>query len=797
MAGADKYVQVPAGAMDDILRVVSQGTPTTFSEDVGQYYDTANVRYTQDRSSLNYNGPNSFGGYTTDYDNSPARWAVSYYNNGIRHYVLSDSNLLTEAQSPEWANVAGQQTGNVGLNIVAPTGYIPQTDFVSYNGSVAYHPNTPVGDDTRWVTASDGVPVNSGGGSVTFYSDKDFQGGSIPPYEATYQADYEGVISPEDFYSSVRVGPGTRVWVWTDTNEGGASTLLTSDVSLLNGTFNDTISWIRVEQFKHFTLYEDWNDYLYNWTSTRRDITDTRLQLSYQFVTKPKDIYDLRPKFETGESTVKVVNEKSVTQWQTQNITESQTVLTSSRNSQDAGSALQGAFGDPSIVATNTVTISAGNDVAIHAIVQSTGSDQSLSITAGRDALVNGLVPDGAPAGTLPAIATLLADGKITINAGRDATLGAASKVVVDSDNVLGTLSEVSVTAGRDAIVSGEVTTLDKVTVTAPGDITLTGNVTATHLIQATAGTDGIGSIIGDINTQLTTFGSQIILTAGGTSGNITLTDSALTGSPITGFTSLTALGGQISQTGGTVTGKQFKARAKDGITANTVVSEYDVQNSGIGNLTLLNIGNVSFVSPLTTSNGAIGVTVFGDATVGSVTGNQNVTFTVTGQLSQTANQTISGGLLTLATGSTALASANGGQQDCADHAWDGQRLHQQYRHAAARIECGCHRRQLEPQHGRRPAGDERGQSHKQRRSRHHAQCRWQHRHRPVERGRLCGNGRGCEADSLGVLERCVASLRVLAEYGRRFDRRDVCVAQQDRRSNVARELADDRHLRR
>ena len=69
------------------------------------------------------------------------------------------------------------------------------------------------------------------------------------------------------------------------------------------------------------------------------------MQLSYQYVSKPKDIYDLRPKFETGESTVKVVNEKSVTQWQTQNITESQTVLTTARTLEDGTPALQGAFG--------------------------------------------------------------------------------------------------------------------------------------------------------------------------------------------------------------------------------------------------------------------------------------------------------------------------------------------------------------------------------------------------------------------------------------------------------------------
>ena len=217
------------------------------------------------------------------------------------------------------------------------------------------------------------------------------------------------------------------------------------------------------------------------------------------------------------------------------------------------------------------------------------------------------------------------------------------------ADNAVATLSEVDIrpVATRSSAAKSRRSIKSRSRRT--GDIALTGNVTATHLIQATAGTDGTGSITGDINTQLTTFGSQIILTAGGTDGDITLTDSALTGSTSTGFISLTALGGQIAQTGGAATGKQFKARAKDGITANTVVSEYDVQNSGTGDVTLLNVGDVTFTTPLAAPNGDIDVTIFGTLTVAAINGSQDITLRSTDTFSQTSGTTISGGALTLA----------------------------------------------------------------------------------------------------------------------------------------------------
>ena len=97
--------------------------------------------------------------------------------------------------------------------------------------------------------------------------------------------------------------------------------------------------------------------------------------------------------------------------------------------------------------------------------------------------------------------------------------------------------------------------TVSEVILSSAGDTTLNGQVSAIHLIQVNAGTDGSGSIIGGLNTDLTTTGSNIVLTSGTTSGDITLTASAINSSTSTGMISLNSPGGQVAQTGGVITG--------------------------------------------------------------------------------------------------------------------------------------------------------------------------------------------------------------------------------------------------
>ncbi len=414
------------------------------------------------------------------------------------------------------------------------------------------------------------------------------------------------------------------------------------------GSYWSGPTWIQqlrtIHSYVSIPTFEERRHYQWHNVYNTHDFVDTRSQFSYQMVTNTSDIYDLRPKFETGESTVKVVNEKSVTQWQTENITESQTLLTTSRTlAGDGTTAFQGAFGGASIDSLGSVTIAAGNNVAVHGIVQSGGSDQTLSITAGQNVLVNGLVPDGAPSGTLPAIAALKSDGRIVITSSRDVALGEASRLGVDDDGVMGTLSEIVLNAGRD--------------------IAMNGSITAGSLIQATAGTADVGSVVGSISTELTAFAGDIRLTAGSTGGHVTLTDSSLSGAAATGMIDLIAPAGTVSQTGAVATGRQLRVRAASGVTANTNVREYDVQNSATGNVTLLNLGDASFVNTLVSAGGNINVLAFGNLTVRDVLAGGNVDFIATGQLSQNSGGTITGRRLTLNAASLASAFRTNAEQ--------------------------------------------------------------------------------------------------------------------------------------
>ena len=102
----DKYVYLPAGAEKDILRLVSQGEPLSFQEDVGDTYDAAKVTYTQDKSAL----VASTSSYVNvrDIDQSIARWSVSYLNSGLQWYELTDGRTLNTPYTPTW--VSGSPT---------------------------------------------------------------------------------------------------------------------------------------------------------------------------------------------------------------------------------------------------------------------------------------------------------------------------------------------------------------------------------------------------------------------------------------------------------------------------------------------------------------------------------------------------------------------------------------------------------------------------------------------------------------------------------------------------------------
>ncbi|MFN5905949.1 MAG: hypothetical protein ACK5A3_07845, partial [Planctomyces sp.] len=385
----DKYVDIPTGVKADIERLVSQGETHNFSEDIGDYYDTATVNYTQDKSALVdrtvyatpwdpahiawYGFDHDYVGLVDDADNSPARWAVAYRDSGTRHYSINDGRTggseIYEPQIPVW-NGGSLVTSNDrnGVWSIAPASYYSTTSTVATQ-SVVTGSTSDVGTNPFAHFIPSRITQEVSYGSYTYYDTSDW-----------------------------------RFWNW------GWRTVY---YPIYRDRFDHGF-WIQS------SIYETFTNFISNWTSKKQDIKDQRQELSFQLVTKPQENYDQRPKFETKESTTKVVQNKSVTQWKTENITENQTLIVTTREWQDNGTGLQAEFTQPSILADGNVNIASGHDVTIEAFVRSAGTDQTVSVIAGRDVVLNGFVPDGSDSTTLAAVAVLAADGAVIVTAGRD-----------------------------------------------------------------------------------------------------------------------------------------------------------------------------------------------------------------------------------------------------------------------------------------------------------------------------------------------------------------------------------------
>lgn len=170
---SDKYIILPEGAVQDFLRVVSQGSQPIPVETVGQYRDLADVTYFQDRSSLQTS--TNF----QDFDQQSARWYVTAtqtapvvidgqdqtVQNGRRQYELFDGRLIagsngsdksvSHVYEPIWyggelsdgSTESGPlvSTDNLGRRVMTQPGYLADTAWVASPALSATRPNQYVG----------------------------------------------------------------------------------------------------------------------------------------------------------------------------------------------------------------------------------------------------------------------------------------------------------------------------------------------------------------------------------------------------------------------------------------------------------------------------------------------------------------------------------------------------------------------------------------------------------------------------------------------------------------------------
>jgi hypothetical protein len=134
------------------------------------------------------------------------------------------------------------------------------------------------------------------------------------------------------------------------------------------------------------------------------------MQYSWQWITRPEDVYGTQPSFATRTVTRTVETDVQVQQWRSEMVVQTQTVLTTERIEQNLGSFASAEFANESFRAGDGVTLLAGRDVSLSGLTRATGANSTVTVNAERDVLLKGgAAPTGAAEGTLSAVADLRA----------------------------------------------------------------------------------------------------------------------------------------------------------------------------------------------------------------------------------------------------------------------------------------------------------------------------------------------------------------------------------------------------
>jgi len=572
----------------DVLRVVSQGEPTVAQESVGVWRDTATVYYDQDRSYFESYVKN--GATVTDNDNSPVRWEVNYDSDGTREFSINDgrtdSSQYAYEHVPGWAGNAtyDEDMNDILFNYIkAPEGYISTTGDLSNQTLEATYTNVEVGWDPRhhWNNT-----INTYN-----YVRNDWWGGgwgTLGFWEYQSTGERAGVGQVQYWYKSWRSG---FLWFYYNQQWG-------------------------YKEWAGQTVRETQYDWTFDWKSTWNTIGDKRLTLQYQWTSTADDVYGKRPRFETYETEVKVVEDRNFTQWETEAVIEEQTVFTTRRIMDEGDPQPYGAFEKDTIHAGGSITIRSGDDVTVSGRVEAEG--EALRVEAGGDVTIEGLAPTEGGENSLPALSELVAAEEISVSAMAAITIS-WGRLETD-DGGAGGDSLITVTAGTDIELDlGELESLDEILLRADRNVTLGGDITAANLIdiQAGLGDAGRGGITGDLYVDLVTSGagSDISLAAGSVNGDITLTGSMLTAADQVG---MTASAGEVTHTGGLITAGTLYGRAAEGFSAQTADAAVDIELTEAGAIVLASTTGIVLTN-LSAADGSITVQAFGDITATSV----------------------------------------------------------------------------------------------------------------------------------------------------------------------------------
>ncbi|MFO0878228.1 MAG: autotransporter-associated beta strand repeat-containing protein [Gemmataceae bacterium] len=651
-----KYIRLPIDAELDLVRVVTQGVPTTSTETVGSFSETAVVRYDQDRSR--YTG-------FDDLDRSAERFAVSYVGDGRRTYTVIDGSGGTVNTPPVWGTSVDTEVGvdALGKLVLAPLGFLPTTASLTSLGLVLVRPDQRVIDPSTNLrlqfepdakTIYDFVPYPSiplaSGFRTAAPADAALRGGQVAVIlsaEDNYWADQ---ASPDDqlvllgfyayptdginyfiaFYDQTRItytnwAPGQP----DQLNAAGSAGEFDVVTIGASGLWYDIVNFatggmINSGYLLQRSAVETFYDYTFDWTSQAHVVQDTRLTLGYQWVSNTHDLFTEVPVVELVDAKVAVVDQVPSTSWVAQPITEQQTVLRPTRVMVPGAATEVAVFSGDSLASESAIVLDAGRDVTLSGLVtakNAAGTAGAISIDAGRNFYMTGAKPAGADETMQAATAGMSAVSRIAITAAGTFTLAESISITAADENAADSTSNaIVVTAGDSAIIRGTLSTtntrIGEVTVRAGDEIELKGEIVSGHVVNVFAGTDGVGGISSDIYGRIKTLGSEVHLTAGSLGGDIVLTDLFIeTAGPF----EILAPAGSITNTGGLLQAGSLKVFARDGADLGFVeVGAVDAEVTGAGGIKLYAFGSIS-LDRLVTANGPIDITGTGNVEFGNV----------------------------------------------------------------------------------------------------------------------------------------------------------------------------------
>jgi hypothetical protein len=645
-----KAIRMPRGANEDVLRVVSQGSPEHWQEKVGRYRNLADVAYQQDRTAFNqstYNDPLTGKSYpATDADPSPsgARWQVTYLANGLREYSVLDgreveyNRSVTASQKPQWqwdvdAGTAAWNAGTAvnGISVYAPKGYVETTEsanvfatfeqqwkggqwekkgyFLEGSSGVQLFQNSEFGEswillvpNGEWSFNGEMSPLPAGFGDGLFPDLSKFDVGL---------AKWNGTIS------SLKVDEGARVEAFDGINFSGDKTVWNSGDYGDLGSWNDKIKSLKISNYfdESYDISETRTDWNMNWRSYWSDIYDTRSRYFYQWVSLSHDIYGKRPRYETVTVDAKVVQQKFITKWGTEEILTPQTVLKPARIA-STEEVPYGEFLVDAVQAGEDVVITSRGAMSIGGRLQALTGD--LTLTATGTLSINGTQPGSTTAAqAIAAPAFLQSPTLVNLSATGGITVGESSRIQSAGDFAGG--GRVVVSSPAVITLSGTFAATDEMLVSGGSTVTLDGRITTGNLIDIRSGqgNSGTGSISGTFYAELVTENpeSSVLLRSGPGSGSITLVNSLITSNA---QVSLISPAGAVTHgPGESITADLIYVRAASGIDVRTNTSEVDFATTSAGGITLTNLQ--ALTANVTAVNGPVSITALGTLTAARV----------------------------------------------------------------------------------------------------------------------------------------------------------------------------------